>query len=252
MKKVAFRKNAGSGIKKTASGLKIIFICLNLFVLIFAMFFLIINGQEDVKRDVAVITDSAGNKRIIKYSDVLIQLALQPDSPPLNPPRSEDLKRVLQNMINLSLIGSEVQAWRVSCPMPTRAELDEEIRRMSNLFPSTAEFEKRLRIAGFDSIKNEDFERLMAALTAIQKCLDFRFRSFVVITLEEEETYYRDVFAPAFRRRNLGILMSDLQKQRSQIRQILTEQKAVSEIKRFLDNAKQRAKIVILSDDWKF
>ena len=66
------------------------------------------------------------------------------------------------------------------------------------IFPSTSEFENRLRIVGFDSVKDENFQRLMEQRVAIEKYIDFRFRSFAVITPEEEERYYREKFVPEF------------------------------------------------------
>ena len=209
-----------------------------------------INAQSDVKREVAIITDEVGKKRSIRYSDLLIQLALQPGLP-LTPPKSEDLKRVLQNMINVALISLEMETSRTPCQMATEAEIAGEIRRASSFFPSAAEFEKRMRIAGFHSTNDKEFYNLMAGLAWIKICLNFRFRSFVIITDEEKENYYQNVFAPEFRRKYPGKIMPDLQEQRRQIRQILIEQKAENEIQRFLEFAKKRAEIVILSDDLK-
>ncbi len=83
------------------------FICMNLFVLISGASVLNIKAQEDVKREIAVISYGTGSPRHIRYSDVLIQMALQPNLP-LTPPRNEDLRRVLQNMINLSLVSFEM------------------------------------------------------------------------------------------------------------------------------------------------
>ncbi|HLM61098.1 MAG TPA: hypothetical protein VK308_09855, partial [Pyrinomonadaceae bacterium] len=81
-----------------------------------------------------------------------------------------------------------------------------------------------------------------------EKYLDFRFRSFVVITPQDEEKYYREVFIPDFRRRNPGLLMPPLDEMRARINDLLTEQKVESEIERFLDFAKRRNEIIILSE----
>ena len=187
--------------------IKIIFICLNLFFLGFVWSFSSVNAQDVVDKTVATISDGAGDPELITYSDLLWQLALQPGVP-LNPPSSEDLNRALQLLINQRLFALEAE--RVPRAAPTVREIDEKIRRVLAEFTSTAEFEKRLRTVGFDSIKDENFERIMRQRVAIDKYVDFRFRSFVVITPNDEEKYYRDIFVPDFRRRNPGLLMPPL------------------------------------------
>jgi hypothetical protein len=89
---------------------------------------------------------------------------------------------------------------------------------------------------------------MMRQRVAIEKYLEFRFRSFVVITNEEIEKYYRNVFTPEFRRRNPGLLLPTLDEKRKEIEDDLREQKVESEIEKFLDDEKRRAEIVILSE----
>jgi len=222
-----------------------IFICLNLFVLGFVLSFSSVNAQDVVDKTVATISDGAGDPELITYSDLLWQLALQPGVP-LNPPSSEDLNRALQLLINQRLFALEAE--RVPRAAPTAKEIDEKIGRVLAEFASTTEFEKRLRTVGFDSVKDENFERMMAQRVAIDKYVDFRFRSFVVITPNDEEKYYRDVYVPEFRRRNPGLLMPPLDEKRAEISQFLTEEKVAGDIERFLDFAKRRSEIIILSE----
>ena len=240
-------------VRKTA----VFFICLDFAFLVFGASVCRIKAQEDAKRQVAVVADNEGKTRIIRYSDLLFQLALQPHTP-LNPPRTEDLKRALRNLIDMSLISMEFENRKFPegssplCRQASREEIDLEIKRMASLFRySTSEFEKRLREIGFSSIRDENFEREIGFRVTMQKWLDLRFRSFMIITPEEEAAYYRDVFAPEFRRRYPGLLMPDLQKQSPRIRQILTEQKAEVEINKYLEFAGKRVKIDILSDELK-
>ncbi len=226
--------------------IKIIFICLNLFVLTFSLSFSSVNAQDVVDKTVATIGDGAGDPELITYSDLLWQLALQPGVP-LNPPSSEDLNRALQLLINQRLFALEAE--RVPRAAPTAKEIDEKIGRVLAEFTSTAEFEKRLRMVGFDSVKDDNFERMMAQRVAIDKYVDFRFRSFVVITPADEEKYYRDVYVPEFRRRNRGeLLMPPLDEKRAEINEFLTEEKVAGDIERFLDSAKRRSEIIILSE----
>lgn len=202
-------------------------------------------AQTVVDKTVATVGDGLGTPELITYSDLLWQLALEPNVP-LRPPASADLNRALQLLINQRLFALEAE--RVPRAAPTTKEIDDEIKRVLALFPSTADFESRLRLVGFDSIKDDNFERMMAQRVAIEKYLDFRFRSFAVITSEDETKYYRDVFAPAYRKKNPGLLMPPLDEVRKQINETLVEQKVASDIEKFLDDAKTRAEIIILSE----
>ena len=232
-------------MKLEFSQLKTALICFVLLFLLSAICAQKTNAQEVVDKTVATIGDGVGNPELITYSDLLWSLALQPGVP-LDPPTSEDLNRALQLLINQRLFALEAE--RLPRAAPTESEIDQEIKRVLAQFPSTAEFEKRLRTVGFDSVRDENFERMMAQRVAIEKYLDFRFRSFVVITAQDEDKYYRGVFIPDFRRRNPGLLMPTLDEMRVRINQILTEEKVASDIERFLDFAKRRNEIIVLSE----
>jgi len=218
--------------------------CLFLFFLIFSLSAVRISAQEIVDKTVATINDGSRTiPELITYSDLLWQLALQHDKP-IAPPNSEDLNSALQALIDQRLIGLEAD--RLPSIAPTKAEVDAEIERVLDSFPSTAEFERRLRTVGFDSVADENFQKIMRQRVAIEKYLDFRFRSFVVITPEDEARYYREVFVPDYRKRNQGLLMPTLNETRGQINQILTERKIEEDIEKFLDDAKRRANVEVL------
>ena len=163
----------------------------------------------------------------------------------LDPPASEDLNRALQTQINQRLFTLEAQ--RVPRTAPDEKEISAAIAELVRHFPSPTEFEARLRKVGFRSIKDPNFERIIIDRLAVEKYLDFRFRSFIVITPEDEAKYYREIFVPDFRRRYPGVLMPTLEEKRSSIHGILTEEKVAADIETFLDDAKRRVEIVILN-----
>ena len=107
-------------------------------------------------------------------------------------------------------------------------------------------FEARLRQVGFDSVDDPNFRRLIEQRIAIDKYVDFRFASFVVVTSDEEAKYYRDTFTPDHRRRKPGQLLPTLEAARPEIRETLTRQKIAAAIERFLEEAKRRVEINIL------
>jgi hypothetical protein len=201
-------------------------------------------AQETVDKTVATVSDGVRTE-LITYSDLLWQLAMQPGVP-LAPPSSDDLNVALQLIINQRLFSLEAQ--RLPNKPPTKAETEDEIKRVMALFPTSTEFIRRLNLVGFNSADDDNFVRIMEQRVAIVKYLDFRFRSFVVITAEDEEKYYGAVFVPDFRRKNPGVLVPKLDEKRAEINSFLTEQKVAAEIERFLDEAKRRAEIVVLNE----
>jgi hypothetical protein len=69
-----------------------------------------------------------------------------------------------------------------------------------------------------------------------------------VITPEQEQRYYREVYTPDFRRENPGRILPPLDDVREEIEKILTEEQVAVDIERFIDNAEARAEVVILSE----
>lgn len=232
------------------------------------------SAQESIDRNIATIKiKDAGLTLEVKYSDVLFQLALMPDAA-ISPPASEDFERALQLVINQRLIeflaiesypakteikndadyqralqlsiNHQIKRKSAVGPAPTEAEINNQIRSLLTVFPSTQELEKRLRVAGFNSLADHNFRRRMELRILIERLINFRFRSKVFVAPKEEEDYYQNVFVPEFKRKNSGVLMPDLEKQRPQIRQILTEVKVNTDIKNFLREVKHNAEIVIL------
>lgn len=202
-----------------------------------------IQAQEVVDKTVAVVTDGLRKPQLITYSDILWQMALQPGVQ-LEKPSSEDLNRSLQTLINQRIFALEAE--RLPRARPTDKEIADKIAETLSYFPTTSAFETRLKQVGFSSVKDDAFERLIAQRVAIEKYVDFRFGSFVVVTADEEQKYYRDIYTPEFRRRSPGLLLPPLEEKRTEIRQILTNQKTATAIERFLDEAKRRVQVEIL------
>jgi hypothetical protein len=199
-------------------------------------------GQQVIDKTVAVVSDGV-RQELITYSDLMWQLALQPAAQ-LTPPRSDDLNAALQLLINQRIFALEAE--RLPREPPTDKEIAAKINETLKFFPSPAAFETRLRQVGFDSIKDVDFQNLIAQRVAIDKYVDFRFASFVVITPDDEAKYYRDVFVPDFRRRSPGVLVPTLDEKRAEINRTLTRQKVASSIETFLDEAKRRVQVDVL------
>ena len=69
-----------------------------------------------------------------------------------------------------------------------------------------------------------------------------------MVTPDEEARYYRDVFVPNFHARNPGRIVPTLDEQRAEIRRTLANQKINAGMETFLDEAKRRVQVEILSE----
>lgn len=201
-------------------------------------------SQEVVDKTVASISDGTRTE-LVTYSELMWQLALQPNVP-IDPPRAEDLSAALRRLIDQRLFSLEAD--RLPRPAPTDAEIKREIDKIVRYFPSPAVFESRLKAVGFDSVKDENFERLIAQRLSIENYIEFRFRSFIVVTPEDAAVYYREVYVPDFRKRYPGLLMPTLDEKRVEMSNILTEERVALRLESFLDDIKRRADIEILSE----
>lgn len=194
-------------------------------------------AQEIVDRWVATIN----NRELITYTDLLWQLALQPDTP-IDSPRSEDLQRVLNLLIDQRLISQE--AGKLPTITPSDADVDKATNELVKRFPSQAAFYERLARVGLTS---EQLREIVRERVEIDNYLNFRFRSFTIISTSEIADYYRDVYVPRQRRQSPGRIVPALEQATPEIERTLTESKIESDTDAFLEDARTRAEIVILS-----
>jgi hypothetical protein len=178
---------------------------------------------------------------LITYSDLLWQLALQPNTPLANP-TSELLNQTLRLVIDQRLILQEAE--KLPTIAPTAKEISDARDELARAFPSPAEFQQRLLEVGLTA---EKLDEIVQQRVEIEKYLDFRFRNFVVITQKEIADYYRDVYVPRLRTRFPGRIVPTLEEARDEIEKSLTEAKIEADMDEFLDSARERAEIVTLS-----
>ena len=206
----------------------------------FLVFSPVAKGQDVVDKMVATVNGGVRTD-LITYSDLLWQLALQPNMP-LDNPSSESLNRALNLIINQRLILQEAE--RLPTIAPTETEIKEARDELVRQFPARAEFEERIRSVGLTA---EQLDEIVRQRVAIEKYLDFRFRSFTVVTPAEVADYYRTTYVPRLRRQQPGRIVPTLEEARTEIEKILTESKIESDTDRFIDDARERAEIVILN-----
>ena len=198
------------------------------------------SAQQVVDKMVATV--NAGVRTdLITYSDLMWQLALQPNTVLANP-ASEDLNRALRLLIDQRLILQEAE--KIPTIVPTQKEVSDARDELARQFASPLEFQQRLQRVGLTS---EKVDEIVEQRLKMEKYLDFRFRNFVVISQQEIADYYRDVYVPRLRARSPGRIVPTLEQARAEIETTLMEAKIESEMDAFLDTARERAEIVVLN-----
>ncbi|HEX8557167.1 MAG TPA: hypothetical protein VF668_03640, partial [Pyrinomonadaceae bacterium] len=197
-------------------------------------------GGEVVDRMVAVVNGA----ELITYSDLLWQLALQPGAP-LDAPRREDLRRALDLLIGQRLVVQEAEK------LPHVHATEEETKRaeadLINRFPSRDEFLRRLERVGMTAAQ---LREIIHERIDMEKYLDFRFRSFTVVTPQEVEAYYKDVFVPRRRRQSPGAIVPELKAVYNELQTELVESKIESDTDAFLAGARESAHIIYLDESF--
>lgn len=191
--------------------------------------------------DKMVATVNAGVRtELITYSDLVWQLALEPNSA-LDNPTPANLNHALRLLIDQRLILQEAE--KLPTIAPTQKEISDARDELARNFPS-GELQQRLLRVGLTS---EKLDEIIDQRLKMEKYLDFRFRSFVVINQTEIADYYRDVWVPRLRARSPGRVVPTLDESRAEIEKTLIEAKIESDTDAFLDTARERAEIVMLN-----
>jgi len=197
-------------------------------------------GQQIVDKMVATVNGGVKTD-LITYSDLMWQLALQPNTP-LDNPTSSDLNSAMRLLIDQRLILQEAE--KLPTIVPTPAEITTARNELARNFRTQDEFQQRLVRVGLTS---EKLDEIVEQRLKMEKYLDFRFRNFVVISQQEIVDYYNDVYVPRFKARSPGRIVPTLDQSRAEIEKTLMEAKIESDTDTFLDTARERAEIVILS-----
>ena len=197
-------------------------------------------GGEVVDRMVAVVNGS----ELITYSDLLWQIALQPGVP-LDSPRQEDLRRALELLVDQRLVLQE--AGKLPHVHATEEEIKAAETDLVKRFPSLEEFHQRLERVG---LTEPQLREIIHDRIDMAKYLDFRFRSFTVVTPQEVESYYRDVYVPRRRRQSPGQIVPELKTVYDAIQTELVESKIESDTDAFLDEARNSAQVTILDESF--
>ena len=207
-----------------------------------------IHGQTVADKTVASVTNgSRATPDLITYSDLIWQLALEPDTPFSAKPASDQLNKALHTLEDQLLILQEARKLPVADTPEAIRDFDAAVQKkrdeLAQSFGSGARLEERMARVG---LSTEQLDTILRDRVTIEKYLDFRFRAFVLISQKEITDRYNQETAPL---RNSGRIVPTLDQVRNRIEHDLTEEKIASEIDRFVDDLRDQpgTEIVILS-----
>jgi hypothetical protein len=188
------------------------------------------------------------NDDLITRIDLLWSIAMDPQAPsPVGPVGSDLLSRKLDVMIDERLIAQE--ATRIPTTEITQDEIDKKRTELIKSFPSEVQFRERVGSVG---LTPEKIDELIRQRILIDRFVDFRFRSFVLITEQDIQRHYDEVLVPAIRNRGLVPPsldeVQDGKRVRDGIAATLKQRKINDEVERWLSQARQRADVVQLAE----
>jgi hypothetical protein len=194
-------------------------------------------AQKTVDQIVALV-----NGEVITRSDLIWSLALDPKAPdPSGQINSDILQQKLEVIIDERLIAQEAE--KLPAAEVSQGEIEQAVLALKSSFQTEEEFQRRVESVGLTA---ERISEMMRQRILIKRFIDFRFRSFVLVSEEEVRSYYEEKLAPEIRKR--GAEPPQLDKIRGDIVALLKEQKVNVEIDRWLREIRQRAEIVILAE----
>ena len=91
-------------------------------------------------------------------------------------------------------------------------------------------------------------ERILGVRLRILKFIDFRFRSFVVVTEPEIERYFDLEVRPSLPDQTPAAIAEALAAKRREIERVLVEEKINSSIDEYLEAARGRAQVVVFDE----
>ena len=215
-----------------------------LFVLLFAP-----GATAQIVPDKIVASVTNGSQAapdVITYSDIVWQVALEPNEPSPARPSSDQLKQALDLLVQQSLVLQEAKKLPLSQSAEAQVEFDkqvqEKLRELIQHFGSRAHLEDRMKQVGLTA---EQLDQILRDRVMMDRYIDFRFKAFAIVTDKEiQDRYERD-----YRRPRNGQIAKTLEEVRATIEHDLTQEKIGVEIDNFIDRLRDQpgTEIVILN-----
>jgi hypothetical protein len=182
------------------------------------------------------------NGELIAKSDVLWNLALAADVSPEDFWKSHIQRSMLESVLDQTLLLQEaatLPAIRVS-----DEEVDERIKAISDGFVSADDPDRFVRRQALVGLTRDRFEEIVRDRLRIEKFVDFRFKSFVVVTEAELDRFFETEIRPTLVERGLVVTDQEKARLRPEAERGVVEEKTNAAIEAYLASARDGAEIV--------
>ena len=210
--------------------------------------FCISRAQTVSDKTVATVTNgSRARPDLITYSDIVWQLALEPNRVFDAHPSSHDLNQALKSLEDQLLILEEARKLPLAQTPEAQQEFEKTVsdrrNELAQSFGSHAHLEERMARVGLTS---DQLNAILRDRVTIERYLDFRFRAFVLVSAQEISDRYEKTYRPL---RNSGKLVPTLEQARGAIERQLTEEKIAEQIDKFIDDLRDQpgTEVVVLN-----
>lgn len=207
-----------------------------------------VRGQTTPDKMVATVTNgSRATPDLITYSDLVWQLALEPDRPLSDRPSSADLKHALRLLEDQLLILQEARKLPSADTAEGMAARDKEVgvrrNELAQAFGGQQRLQERMARVG---LTTEQLDLILRDRVIVDQYLDFRFRAFTVVTQKEVQDRYDQTYGKL---KNSGRIVPALEEVRARLERDITEEKIEADIDKFIDDLREQpgTEIVILS-----
>ena len=136
-----------------------------------------------------------------------------------------------------------VEADAAKFEAPASGDVDRAYTKLAAQFPSPEEFKDRCAAAG---ITEAAVRRILGQQLYLSRFLDYRFRPAAQVDQKQIEAYYNNEFVPQLKTRNQTVPpLDDL---RDTIREVLIQRTISERANEWLDEARSRLKIDVISE----
>jgi hypothetical protein len=185
------------------------------------------------------------NGDLILKSDILWNLALDPDVKVPEFWKPEIQERMRRTLVDQKLLLQE--ASKLPATRATDEEVQAEKAELNRRFEANGDEYRLMARTDLVGLTSERLEEILRDRLQILKFVDFRFRSFVVVTEPEVTAYFDAEVRPNFPEMTEAAAAAMLAKDRAQIEAALVEEKINNAIDVYLEDARARAEIVELN-----
>jgi hypothetical protein len=154
--------------------------------------------------------------------------------------KSKSRAEIIQELADQWILRGE--AATAKYPMPSTEDVDRSYEEFAKQFSSSEEFQKRLASAG---LSEAAVRRMLAQQLYLSRFIDYRFRPAAQIEDKQIQDYYDKEFSPQLKQR--GEAVPPLEQVEDTIREVLIQRDINDRSAKWLDEARQRMNIDVIS-----